>query len=383
MKKIITSIALILSFSCLTGCWDSNELNDYAYVLGVAVDKGAVENMRVTAQLAKPSQMRIDASGGTSQKAYWNVSKEGQTFLRTLRGFMHESGRDLYFPHNEFLVVSWDAAKEGVGAYLDFFARDHDARIANWIFVARNSASEVLNFQPEFEKIPAVSIDELAHQQDKISETHPTKIIEFINNLLSKTTATVVPILEVSGDEKKKLLMENSAVFKEDKLVGELNSKETRGLLWVTNKIRFCDLTVSLPDIEGKIDLEVFLSKSNFTAALKDGKPVITITVKTESNMDAQSTTTSLSTSETLIKLGSVQEESIKGEIESAIKKAKELHADIFGFGEAVFRKYPKEWKTMEAKWDEVFQDIQVDIQVKSLVGGTGLVAEPPIVDTE
>lgn len=42
----------------------------------------------------------------------------------------------------------------------------------------------------------------------------------------------------------------------------------------------------------------------------------------------------------------------IESEVKAALRKAQaELGVDIFGFGEAVHRKYPKEWQELKGRW--------------------------------
>jgi spore germination protein KC len=61
----------------------------------------------------------------------------------------------------------------------------------------------------------------------------------------------------------------------------------------------------------------------------------------------------------------------------AALKKAQELNTDIFGFGEVIHQKYPKEWKELEKRWDEVFPEIEVKVIVKSKLNLTGEITRP------
>ena len=68
----------------------------------------------------------------------------------------------------------------------------------------------------------------------------------------------------------------------------------------------------------------------------------------------------------------------IKNEIESVLKKAqREWGVDIFGFGEAVHRKYPREWKELKDQWRDVFPNIKVQVKVDSKLRTAGLSAAP------
>lgn len=61
----------------------------------------------------------------------------------------------------------------------------------------------------------------------------------------------------------------------------------------------------------------------------------------------------------------------------SALKKAKELNSDIFGFGEAVHENYPNEWKHIENNWDEIFKKLDVEVMVDSNLQRTGRITKP------
>ena len=46
------------------------------------------------------------------------------------------------------------------------------------------------------------------------------------------------------------------------------------------------------------------------------------------------------------------------------------LHADIVGFSEEFYRKYPKEWQKNENHWDELFSEMEVNINVEAHIRG-------------
>ena len=63
----------------------------------------------------------------------------------------------------------------------------------------------------------------------------------------------------------------------------------------------------------------------------------------------------------------------------AALNKAQELNADVFGFGEALHRKYPKQWKELEKDWDEIFPELEVEIVVETQVSRSGISIKPII----
>ena len=48
------------------------------------------------------------------------------------------------------------------------------------------------------------------------------------------------------------------------------------------------------------------------------------------------------------------------------------------GFGREIYRNKPKQWKMLKGQWDSKFQDIDVSIEVKINILGSGM-AGPPL----
>ena len=53
------------------------------------------------------------------------------------------------------------------------------------------------------------------------------------------------------------------------------------------------------------------------------------------------------------------------------------LKADIVGFSKEFYRKYPKQWKVIENHWDEVFPEVEVNINVKAHIRREGYITKP------
>ena len=55
---------------------------------------------------------------------------------------------------------------------------------------------------------------------------------------------------------------------------------------------------------------------------------------------------------------------------------AQELQADIYGFGTSVYREYPRQWKEMKGNWDELFQQIELIVEVDLRLVNTGQIVQ-------
>lgn len=379
IKRFLKVIILfILILSTLTGCWSRRELNSLAIVLGVGIDVSDNPNqIDVTAQIVKTSAIKSgkDKSGG-GEAAYWNAKLTGDRDFEIFRNFTHEVARKLYVAHNEVLIFGRKLAEKGIRDQLDLFCRDHEMRLNQWVLVARDRASDVLDTKPTLEKIPAEKINSMLQIQFANSETIPVQLIDLMTMLTSPTTSAVLPIIEVDGEGDNKVIsLSGTAVFKQDKMIGELNRGETRGLLWINGKAQSGILTVEIP--EGKADIEIGESQSTLKSEFKDGKLTVGADIVVPCTIGSQTGIKNLADVKTVQKLEDATQKAIRDEIARCLQKAKDLHADIYGFGELLHKKDPGEWKSIEKDWDSYFQDMELDVSVKVTLRASGRITQP------
>lgn len=278
---------------------------------------------------------------------------------------------------NQIIIFGEDLAKAGVRDSFDFFARSPDPRMTVYIFVAKGKAGDVLNTEPGFEKFPATEIYMLI--QDPIGSIDKTAVFayELEQGLISKTTSLVAPIIEVKEEDgKKRIHISGCAVFKGDKVAGELNTRDSRGLQWVKGKVKYSALDVEFDGVLAEII--IMSSKGKITPVIKDdGSVMIKLEITGEGFMSSQTGTVNMSEPGNAKLLIKETERTIMQEVENTIIRAQELGTDIFGFGESVYRKYPREWKSLEPQWDEIFKNIRVEIDVTAKVKGSGRIAKP------
>lgn len=386
MKKYInTSIEIIMCILMvfnLTGCNGSRELNKISIVMGIGLDKGEDPNtVKTTVQVAKVSEIKgsSQSSGNkVDSTGYLNLTETRESISVAVRAFNRKLNRQLFFSHNQVIIFGDDIARDGIERYIDFFLRYRETRLLVWMLVAKGPADRILDLKPPIEKTGAMSIGELVRNQYESSQIPTVDLKDFASKLMSKTTAPVAPIIEVSKDDRNKIAyLSETAVFKKDKMVGTLNRMETRGLLWGINKIRNGIVAISKPNYKENVNVKTTHAKSKMTTKIKDGKPIIKIEIKQEGDLQEQTSTEDFTNPKAFTMLENEEEDIIKKEVIAAVKKAKYLNADVFGFGDNIYQHYPKEWNKMQNNWDEIFKNINVDVQVEAKIRRTGRITKP------
>lgn len=377
-KIVICALAIAL----LSGCGTSRELNELGIVIGVGIDKGdEADTVKITAQVVKPGEISSGGkSGGGGDEAYANFEETGRTVFAAVRGVTNKSSRKLFFPHNQVLIIGKSAAEDGITKYLDFFMRDPETRLNVYILVAQDTAAGVLDTKSKLENVPANSISLMLDTEAKAaSQAINIRLKDFKESLQLKTVASVAPIIEVSEEnDKKTTILNGMAVFKDEKMVGTLDKSEGRGLMWVLDKVK--SGIIEVKSSEGDlVALETVRAEGEFSSELVDGKVKIKVKIFEEGNIGEDDGTKDLSAVSEVAFLEQQKIEVIKSEVMAAVKKAKELDSDIFGFGESVHRKYPKEWASMEDEWDEIFPTVEVEVEVEAKLRLMGRISAPAV----
>nr|WP_276538474.1 Ger(x)C family spore germination protein [Dehalobacterium formicoaceticum] len=358
----------------LPACWDSRELDELAIVLGVGVDREG-DGLQLTAEIAKPGQMAGGKGGssGSGGEPVFMTHGSGATVFDAARNARSHSSRALFFPNNEVVVLGNDLAKQGIYPALDFFLRDHEPRATAWVLVAEEKARDVFEAKDKLEDTNGLSLSSII-QQGSMSKIPGINVQEVNAAMLDITQAFLIPIVGVveEGEDKHLKVDGNAGVFVKDKMVGEMNNRETRGVKWVKGEIKSTSVVSHLIDEAGTMSSEIFLNKSSIKAVLDDGDPKVKVEIIVEGNISDQSGTLDLSTEEGMIKANESTAQAIKKEVLQALGRAKSYNADVFGFGEVVGGVYPKEWQKMKSSWQEIFPHLDVAVEVRVNLWRTG-----------
>ena len=201
-------------------------------------------------------------------------------------------------------------------------------------------------------------------------------LLDYIVAMQSNTTSFMAPLIRVVEDKGEKVVrVSGMAVFKRDRMIGELSEDETRGVLWVLGKVKSTVINVEIAG--GSASLEVISAKCDISPVVSDGKVTIKIDISIKAKMAEQTCKENLETIENMKKLQMLAQEAVCNEIALAFNKAAALDADVFGFGDLVHQHYNNEWKEMEKNWDSIFPGITLDIKTGLNIVSAGAVEEP------
>jgi spore germination protein KC len=388
--KIYVAILLTIMPGFLSGCWDSHELNTLSIVSGLGwdIDQDTGE-VTLTYQSIIPSEIESSSSsnegggqkGGNPLRAIQLDQDTGASPYEVLSRYAQHASRIPFYEHTQVYIFGKDGVQRGIYPFLDTQARNPVSRPnALMVVSAEKTASDILGVQDGMENIQAFGMAAEIKLSATFSKFPAVTVLQFQNRLLSKTTAPIAPmvgIFEQTGREGKKtqkIRVVGTAVFKGDRMIGELNERESSGLLWAINEIKIGFVTIP------EANLEIVKAKSKIVPELQGDQVKITIEIDQESNLVQYNGHQGI-TADLVQELEKGQAKEIESQVRAAVEKSFDLEADVFGFGDAVHRKYKKEWKELKPRWDDIYPCIEVVIKAKTHINEIGEINQALIKD--
>ncbi len=384
----------------LSGCWSRIEVNDLAFVTAAGIDKMEDGKIRLALQVAIPRMLGAAGQGGQGgekdigAKAVWVISEKGESILDAYRRLQEKLPRRIFFSHSGIIVIGEEMARDGVSPILDFFIRQREARMRSYILFTKGEAVKILKFVPKLEKIPSEVMREEVKQHIGVR----INLKEFVHMLVTEGVEPIAAEMEIvssnlMNEEDSKapspsnvetnLSLKGSAIFNKDKLIGWMNDLETRGVLWLRKEMKTGVVTVNIPKEKGngKISVLIVKAKTQITPILKDGEITMEVKVSAENDLYENNSKLDVSDPKVVHVVEKELEEDLIQRIQLVLDMAqKKFKSDIFGFGVAVERKYPKEWKNkFKKQWEEDFPKLKVKIIADMTVNRTGLSNKPLI----
>lgn len=385
MNRFTIPVVVLLCFAilCLSGCWDNRDIANLNHVAAVGIDKTEEGRFELTVQIIKTSVISAREQGST-EDATFTISRKGDTVFEAIRNLLSVVGKRPLYSHTQLLVLGESVAEDGLAEVLDFFERDHETRRRAYVLIAKDlTAGDVLRAKCSLESIPAEHIVETIETVTGLPEKVKLELVELIQLISSKGQNPLVGVIYPINQKKDDLYVHDlditgGAGFRGDRFAGWLDARQTRGYLYVVNKVESGLLVVEDPlNPEKKVSIEIKNSKSDLSIEFREDVPVLKVATKITGNIAEVQGTGDLTEPQKALELENAFAQRVHQEISQAIEAAqKDLGSDIFGFGEVMHRKHLEYWKTVKDNWDSAFAEMPVEVKVDAAIEKPGLINE-------
>lgn len=385
MKRIFFVLFFCGSTIVISGCWDRIEVNDLAIVTAAGFDMKDEHNVEVFLQVYLPkSAGSSGSSGGNTSEgnqdgklATMVRSQVGTNISDALSKLQGKVPREIFWGQCKVFILGESLSEKGLHDSLDFMLRHPKLRERAYVYVNAGSPKTILEASPTLERYSGEVLRALTDLHVGMRIT-----MNDLNEMLRSTgKAAIMPYIKIlqqkteDSKDQKIHYFAGTAVFKKDKMIGIITEKETRGLLWLRNEIETYTVTVRPEGQRGQVSLNPVSAKVKLIPQIHNDVWKMIVKIDTEGSVLQNGTKLNILEPSSLDLIEKAYREDIINRVQMTIEQAQhKLKLDIIKFGEQFHRKYPKQWKQIEHRWDEVFPEVEVQLDVKARIRRQGYI---------
>lgn len=380
LKNFFLISIIVLIIINFTGCWNYRETNNLGLVAGVAIDKDINTNKYI---LTTEILDFVSLGGGESRTISKIFVTEGETAFDSVRDILMKKGEKPYWAHTKILILSKDIAENEILPIIDYMSRDAEIRGNIKLLISKeDTAGEVLIKKgKKDEEIVSFNIDQAIEFHKSLAKYPVINMWEFIDAIGAEGSSPIVTSIDkTTQNDKEMFRIYGCYAFKNDRAVGWLNSKESKGVLFVKDEIKggLIQVEGEINGVRYKNDLEIFRSKTKIEPIYKNNKVALSINVEIDVGIGAIGGNVDFMEENNRKLLQKTGEKLVKESIERVIFKAQNnFNSDIFGFSGVIHREMPEEWKKIKPNWQEEFRNLYTMIDVKINITGAALNSKP------
>ncbi|MEX6700632.1 Ger(x)C family spore germination protein [Peribacillus frigoritolerans] len=384
MKNVLLLLVICGTTPFLSGCWDRIEITDLAIVTAAAIDKKGNNQIELSVQVFIPSSISSGGGQGGSSQGGSGVTtmvrnEKGSNISDALSKLQSKLPRKVFWGHCKVFVFGEKLAKEGIQEQLDFLLRHPQPREKANVYVSKGEAKPILESLPPLENYSGEVLREL-------SDLHIGMLVTMqdLDEMLTGTPrAAALPIVKILPPAKGQTKLQGipyivgTAVFKKDKMTGTMTEKETRGLLWLRDEVESYTVTFQPKGVKGKISLSPVSAKVKIIPQIINDKWKLLVKISTDGAVIQNGTNLNLSNPKSLKAAERAYQKDIENRIRMAFLHIQHKKSDILGLGKDFYRKYPKQFNKVDNHWDEIFAEMEVEVDVVAHIRRQGYINKP------
>lgn len=371
MKKLLL---ILITLTFLTGCYNYRELNDLAIVTAISISKEK-DNYNIAVQVVNPKK---DQDTSSSNEPDFIVYKsKGETLQAAFESLVKESPKRMYKTQMQILIIDEKMAKNNIKEVFEYLARDPEIR--NEFNVLIGKSDNILETLTPLDNLSSQNIlDSLKASSKYLGNTNLLTFNELLSDYQNEKTEMAIPVIKLTSQKNKDdkntekilekttttpaIVLDNISIFKDNKLIGYLSTKETISYNFINNNIALTAIKKDYPNNK-YIAYKILKSKSKLEVTPK--KHTITLTIKGNAEINEATYNIDLSKEKNIKKL----EKSLNKRLEKMITSSfnstrKKYNSDIYGFEDLYYKKDPKYYTKIKKDWDsKEFQKIKLKVK--------------------
>lgn len=417
MMRQLARLAVLVAVSLLlTGCFGGKETDDVAYVLLLGFDK-AEGGEKITYQIARPKGAGGGESGGSDPSGMGGKLGGGgkpwitNTMIIPAPGdarMMLQSAmsRTPNYTHVSVFIISEEVAREGILPTLTLPMRNREYRETLFIIIVQGSAEDFIKHNnPVMESTISKYYETFFARAPDVGYFMRTNLHDFYVTLKNPGGSAYAAYGGINAKDLRnrpagpkttpeqrgepylpggmpRQGTENPveflglAVFRGDKMVGVLNSDETRAVAILQNKLDNAMIGVVDPLKPDKDSISLIIrngAKPKITADMNGGQPIFNAEVLIDAEIVGLTSGVNYELSPDKELLEAQLSRLLEGQIEAMVKHTQELGTDPAAFGIYLRPSFANFDELEKANLTTLYQAATINVKVSAKVRRTGL----------
>lgn len=362
-RSVLSLIVFFLAASSvLSGC-GFKDIDKRYFVVGMGIDKSDNEEKpyRITLKLGVPS-IQIDAGKSKTQVESIDTASIAEG-VRLLKAHVD---KEIDFGHCKVFLIGEALAHDNIVEAVSWMSRRRDIQNIAAIGIGSPTAEDVVKVQPAIERFPGNALN-LFFSEDatESSFTFIEELSDLSRRLYENGLDPYLPIVKMQHKDNT-YIINSVALFDKEKIVTVLDPEETQLLNQLTPHI-------SRTRQYGSYRTEPFVAfindiKTKYTLNKTDSALKVNMKIKQAITFEEMPLNSYFNNpQQTIAQLEKAYSESV----EKLLKKIQAAGVDPYGFGLRYRARY--HLPNFKEEWPQLYKSMEIDVQTKVEVRGTGL----------
>lgn len=402
IKRIFILIIMIIFLVAFSGSYSALSIDNLSTVVAIAIDSSNTNKLRMSFQFTNASS--VSESGSTEQSPSIIYSIDCSSISNGINLMNTYIGKELNLSHCKLIAFSEELAMNGISEEIYTLFNNAQIRPSTNIVITKCSAKYYLeNSKPLAENLLTKHYEIFANSSKSTGYTVNATLGNFFSSLVCSSCEGYAILGGVSSEDNEtttgidsqkdssnksnsssltgRTSSENIglAVFKDDKLVGELNSIETLSFLATRNEIS--SFLVSVPDPnDSNSYIDIYLTPiidTNVDVDIVNGSPYIKVSYSFTGRIYSMKQDSNYLDDNVLQKVSQSCSSYLKTVFSNYLyKTAKDLNADINAFGKSARSNFLTLQEFEDYNWLEHYIDSFFDVSVDASIRSSYLLTE-------
>jgi|GEM_PF-1193784 len=339
----------------LSGCWDSRDVDNRLIVGALGLELAKDDSVRIWVRFPLPK-----ATMELSKKDFFVISQEGFTVPDALYKVGYKLPKAVDTSSTRALLIDEKLAKVGLTPYLEFAMRERSVPLDTVVAIIRGNMETIFSRPNPTGELSGIYTKLFFEPYaGGMPRKNKTRLWEIYSKFYNPFYANLIPLLKEG--EQNSFDFVGNAIFKGDKIIGELNKDESLVYQMLTH--RFHDSEVELMD---RADVRIVHNVCHIDTSMEAGIPVIRTHCELSVTLVDSSHRGDASKSDVVKEL----ETELTSLAKSMFGKTQRAGADVFGFGN---RYRGQLTPSQYADWPELFKKARIDYTFDIELRNTGL----------